>query len=142
MSGTGRANRSAIASTEGESMTTRPTSGPTAYVLDVNVFGGLGAVRSLARAGVLAVGVGVDSERFGFASRYGRSLQCPNPVTQPEELLRFFLHEGRQLAEPGILLPASDEFVLFLWRYRDELREYFRFSSSPPDIMEAGVNKR
>ncbi|MEA2527730.1 MAG: D-aspartate ligase [Thermomicrobiales bacterium] len=123
-------------------MTTRQGSGPTAFVLDINVFGGLGAVRSLARAGVPVVGLGVDPNRFGFASRYCRPLQCPNPVTQPEELLRFFLSEGRQLAEPGILLPASDEFALFLWRYRDELREYFRFSTCPPDIMEAGVNKR
>ncbi len=116
--------------------------GPTAYVLDINTFGGLGAVRSLARAGVPVVGVGVDPDRFGFATRFGAARQCPNPVTQPEELLRFFQREGGQLTEPGILLPASDEFVQFLWRYRDELQEQFRFSTASPDVMEAGFNKR
>jgi predicted ATP-grasp superfamily ATP-dependent carboligase len=120
----------------------RFASGPTAFVLDINVFGGLGAVRSLAREGVPVIGIAPDSSRFGFATRYGTAKQCPNPVTQPEDLLRFLLHEGRRLTEPGILLPASDEFVLFLWRYQDELRERFRFNTAPPEIMEAGVNKR
>jgi predicted ATP-grasp superfamily ATP-dependent carboligase len=123
-------------------MTTGYASGPTAYVLDINVFGGLGAVRSLARASVPVVGLGADPDRFGFASRFGTHKQCPNPVSQPEALLRFLQREGRQLSQPGILLPASDEFVLFLWRYRDELSEHFRFSTAPPEVMEAGVNKR
>ncbi len=123
-------------------MSTKNTGGPIAFVLDINVFGGLGAVRSLARSGVPVIGIGVHPDRFGFATRYCTSKQCPNPVTQAEELLRFFQREGRKLSEPGILLPASDEFVVFLWRYREELQEYFRFNSAPPDVMEAGVNKR
>lgn len=120
----------------------RSVSGATAFVLDINVFGGLGAVRSLAREGVPVVGIAPDASRFGFATRYGTAKQCPNPVTHPEELLRFLLSEGDRLTEPGILLPASDEFVLFLWRYRQGLGERFRFNTASPEIMEAGVDKR
>ena len=116
--------------------------GPVAFVLDVNTFGGLGAVRSLARAGVPVVGVGVDPDRFGFSTRFGTTAQCPNPVTHPDELLRFFQRRGSRLDQPGILLPASDEFVQFIWRYRTELSEYFRFNSASADVMEAGFNKR
>ncbi|MDP9382376.1 MAG: hypothetical protein M3Q29_20010 [Chloroflexota bacterium] len=52
------------------------------------------------------------------------------------------MDEGRQLDQPGILSPASDGFVLFVSRYRDVLREYFRFSLPSPDVMQAAVNKR
>ncbi len=116
--------------------------GPTAFVLDINVFGGLGAVRSLGRAGVPVIGLGTDSRRFGFATRYCTPKQCPNPVTQPAELVAFLREEGSRLAEPGILLPASDEFVLFLAHHGHELADLFRFNRLPPEIVEAGVDKR
>jgi predicted ATP-grasp superfamily ATP-dependent carboligase len=40
------------------------------------------------------------------------------------------------------LSPASDAFVLFLSRYRDELREYFPFNLPPADVVEESVDKR
>jgi predicted ATP-grasp superfamily ATP-dependent carboligase len=121
-------------------MTSAP--GPTAFVLDINVFGGLGAVRSLGRAGVPVVGLGTDPRRFGFATRFCTPKQCPNPVTQPAELVAFLREEGRRLDEPGILLPASDEFVLFLARHGHDLAGLFRFNRLPPEIVEAGIDKR
>jgi predicted ATP-grasp superfamily ATP-dependent carboligase len=62
-------------------------------------------------------------------------------VHEPDQLAEFLVNEGRQLSQPGILSPASDAFVLFLSRYRDVLREHFRFTLPPPDVMEAAVDK-
>jgi predicted ATP-grasp superfamily ATP-dependent carboligase len=120
----------------------RSDANPTAYVLDVNVFGGIGAMRSLGRAGVPAIGLGSDPQRFGFATKYGTTKQCPNPALEAERLLDFLLSEGQRLDRPGVLLPASDEYVLFLSRYEDELRPYFRFNNAIPGQMSVGVDKR
>lgn len=115
--------------------------GPTAFVLNVGL-AGLGAVRSLGRAGVPVVGLDPDPSHAGFASRYCKAKRCPHPVHEQDHLAEFLLNEGRRLDEPGVLSPASDAFVLFLSRYRGMLREYFRFSLPSPDVMEAAVNKR
>ncbi len=115
--------------------------GPTAFVLNVS-HAGLGAIRSLGRAGVPVIGLDPDPGHAGFASRYCTALQCPHPVQEPEALLAFLLDQGRMLSEPGILSPASDAFTLFISRYRDELRTYFRFNLPPSEVMEATVDKR
>lgn len=115
--------------------------GPTAFVLNVG-HAGLGAIRSLGRAGVPVIGLDPDPSHAGFASRYCTAKRCPHPVHEPERLVEYLLREGRQLSEPGILSPASDAFVLFVSRYRDELREHFRFNLPPPEVMEASVDKR
>lgn len=115
--------------------------GPTAFVLNVSL-AGLGAIRSLGRAGVPVIGLDPDPGHAGFASRYCTALQCPHPVHEPDALLAFLLDQGRKLSQPGILSPASDAFILFISRYRHELEAYFRFSLPAPDVMEAIVDKR
>lgn len=118
-----------------------PREGPTAFVLNVSL-AGLGAIRSLGRAGVPVIGLDPDPGHAGFASRYCTALQCPHPVHEPEALLEFLLDQGRKLPEPGILSPASDAFILFISRYRDELRSHFRFNLPTAEVMEAIVDKR
>ena len=103
---------------------------------------GLGAIRSLGRAGIPVVGLDFDPRNAGFASRYCSARRCPDPIQQPRELVHLLLTEGRRLDEPGILFPASDAFVLFCSRYRNELGRYFRFALPSADILEAVVNKR
>lgn len=115
--------------------------GPTAFVLNVSP-AGLGAIRNLGRASVPVIGLDPDPGHAGFASRYCTAKVCPHPVHEPDHLVEYLLREGRQLAEPGILSPASDAFALFVSRYRNELREYFRFNLPPPEVMEASVDKR
>jgi predicted ATP-grasp superfamily ATP-dependent carboligase len=115
--------------------------GPTAFVLNVS-HAGLGAIRSLGRAGVRVVGLDPDTSHAGFASRYCTALQCPHPVQEPEALLEFLLDQGRKLPEPGILSPASDAFTLFISRYRNDLQDSFRFNLPSPEVMEASVDKR
>jgi len=103
---------------------------------------GLAAVRSLGRAGIPVIGLDFNPRMPGFKSRYCTPKLCPDPVHQPDELLRCLMEEGKHLAQPGILIPASDAFVLFMARYRADLRQFFRFALPAGETMEAMVNKR
>lgn len=115
--------------------------GPTAFVLNLSL-AGLGAVRSLGRAGVPVIGLDPDPSRAGFASRYCTAKVSPHPVNEPDRLLAFLLREAEHLAEPGILSPASDAWVLFLSRHRDALMPHFRFNLPSPEVVEASLDKR
>lgn len=103
---------------------------------------GLGAVRSLGRVGVRVVGLHADSSAHGLKSRYCTSLTCPDPVSQPDELLEFLLDRGRTLDRPGILFATTDLFVLFVSRHRDALSECFRFAMPSADTIESVIDKR
>jgi predicted ATP-grasp superfamily ATP-dependent carboligase len=115
--------------------------GPVAVVLNVSL-AGLGAMQSLGRAGVPVTGLDPDTDHAGFVSRYGHSLKCPHPMHEPDQLAEFLIDLGKRLDQPGIISPASDAFVLFVSRYREVLREYFRFNVSPAQVMEAALDKR
>lgn len=114
---------------------------PTAFVLNASL-AGLGAIRSLGRAGIPVVGLDPDPTHSGFVSRYCDARQCPHPVHEPDRLVEFLVHEGKRLDQPGVLSPASDAFVLFISRYRDDVAPYFRFSLPSSEVMEAAVDKR
>lgn len=103
---------------------------------------GLGAIRSLGRRGISIIGIDSDPEMPGFKSKYCKAKLCPDPVHKPEELAEFLLKEGRKLEYPGIIIPASDAFVLFLSRFRNDLRAHFNFILPPVDVLEAIINKR
>jgi len=103
---------------------------------------GLGIVRSLGRLGIPVLGLDSDSRMPGFRSRFCIAKVCPDPVSEPERLLRFLLAEGRRLARPGVLFPATDAFVLFVSRYRDDLAPYFRYALPAAALVERLANKR
>lgn len=103
---------------------------------------GLGAIRSLGRLGIPVIGIDPDRDMPGFKSRCCKAKQCPDPVQHPHELVEFLLNEGRQLGQPGIIFPATDAFVLFLSRNRNELSAYFRFALPSVSVLEAIVDKR
>lgn len=103
---------------------------------------GLGAVRSLGRVGIPVIGLDCDADMPGFKSRYCTPKLCPHPVHEPQRLVEFLAEEGKQLDQPGVLFPASDAFVLFLSRYRDDLGAYYRFILPAAEVVEAVVNKR
>lgn len=113
---------------------------PTAFVLNASL-AGLGAIRSLGRAGVPVVALDPDPGHAGFVSRCCTARQCPHPVREPERLVEFLIDEGRRLDEPGVLSPASDAFVLFISRHRDALKDHFLFILPAPEVVEQSVDK-
>jgi D-aspartate ligase len=111
-----------------------------AFVLGMGVTG-LGVTRSLGEAGVRVTGVEVARWAPEFFSRYCDPLVCPSPDAEPERVLDLLLAEGEKLDRPAVLLPASDAFVRFMSRHRDELRRWFLFALPPPCVLEALVDK-
>lgn len=120
---------------------TRSKAAPAAAVLGLFATG-LGAVRSLGRAGIRVAGIDPDPSMPGFRSRYCDGYVCPDPVREPERLVDFLLHGGIPVERRPVLFPASDAFVLFLSRHRAALANLFRFALPDPAIVEALVDKR
>src|SRR5205823_5757120 len=114
---------------------------PTAYVggmFDT----GLAAMRSLGRNGIPVVGLDPDPRQPGFRSRFGTGAQCPDPVHEPDRLLDYLVAAGKRQDQPGVLLPSSDAWVLFISRRRAELEPYFRFALPSLEVVEATLDKR
>lgn len=103
---------------------------------------GWGVIRSLNKNGFRVVGFDFDRRMPGFTSNFCKAKLCPNPVHQPKELLGFLIAEKKRLTEPAILFPTSDAFVLFISRFRDELKQYFLFILPPEEVIELIINKK
>lgn len=102
---------------------------------------GLTAARCLGREGISVRGADVSTERPAFRSRYCKAQVCPDPLRQPDDLLRFLT---RQVGGSGqaVLLPTSDAFFLFLSRHRAALADRFLMNLPAEDVAESVVNKR
>ncbi|HWV92534.1 MAG TPA: ATP-grasp domain-containing protein, partial [Burkholderiales bacterium] len=77
-----------------------------------------------------------------FRSRYCTAEVCPDPLEQPDDLVRFLKHQVRDRSEKVVLLPTSDLFFLFLSRHRAQLADKFMMSLPAEDVAESVVNKR
>jgi len=111
------------------------------FVLDLGS-NGLGVVRNLRRQGIRTVAVDFKSQAPGLKSRYCKPLVAPDPVTQPDVALEFLLVQGRGLSDKGILYPTSDEYVLFVSRFRTQLERNFLFALPSEEVVESILNKR
>ncbi len=103
---------------------------------------GLGAIRSLGRAGIPVVGFDFDPDRLGFKSRFCHPVLSPNPVYEPENLVAVLLAKNKKCTEPPVLLPASDAYAQFISRFREQLQTAFLFILPPPDLLDAILDKR
>ena len=102
---------------------------------------GVQAAHSLARQGITVIGVDCDPRMPGCRSRYIQAKITYSPMEEPKKLLSWLVNQGRNLASPGILLPATDAYTLFISHYRDELSPYFHFALPAPDVVEALFDK-
>ncbi len=103
---------------------------------------GLAAARCLGRQGISVKGFDIGGKRAGFRSRYCRAEICPDPLQQPDDLVRFLRHQVRDELRKVVLLPTSDLFFLFLSRHRAQLADKFLMSLPSEDVAESVVNKR
>jgi D-aspartate ligase len=112
-----------------------------AFVLGMNETG-LTAARCLGREGISVRGFDIGAKRAGFRSRYCTAEVCPDPLEQPDDLVRFLKHQVRDRSQKVVLLPTSDLFFLFLSRHRAQLADKFMMSLPSEDVAESVVNKR
>ena len=113
-----------------------------AFVLGMNETG-LTAARCLGREGIAVKGFDIGAKRAGFLSRYCKATEvCPDPLEQPDELVRFLRRQVNDAAQKVVLFPTSDLFFLFLSRHRAQLADKFLMSLPSQDVAERVVNKR
>ena len=103
---------------------------------------GLGVTRSLGENSVPVKGFDYKIGGPGFFSKYAVTGLCPNPYGEPDRLCEFLVHQGKQLEDKGVFFPTSDEFVIFLSRYRNDLLPYFHIALPKVEIIESLLNKR
>jgi predicted ATP-grasp superfamily ATP-dependent carboligase len=85
-------------------------------VVDVGFVNGLGALRSLGRAGLPVFAVDHRPGALGFRSRYGERVLAPGPLEDEHGFIREVARLG-----PGVVFPTHDEGLGALARHRDEL---------------------
>ena len=112
-----------------------------ALVLGMNETG-LTAARCLGREGISVRGFDVGAGRAAFRSRYCAAAVCPDPLEQPDELVRFLTRQVGDGSQKAVLLPTSDAFFLFLSRQRARLADKFLMSLPSEEVAESVVNKR
>ena len=112
-----------------------------AFVLGMNETG-LTAVRCLGREGISVKGFDIAAKRAGFRSRYCSAKVCPDPLHQPDDLVRFLRQQVGDGSQKVVLLPTSDLFFLFLSRHRAQLADRFLLNLPSEGVAEDVVNKR
>ena len=117
---------------------------PIAIVLNMDQ-NGLGALRSLGRAGIVGYGVDWREDAIGFRSRYcTRKILISDPLRFPERAISELLDLGVSIdggKEKAVLLPTADYYVALISRNRELLSRYFLFNIPSAEILEGLVDK-
>jgi predicted ATP-grasp superfamily ATP-dependent carboligase len=89
--------------------------------------GGLGAVRTMGRAGVPVYAMTEDRFTPTAMSRYltNAIVTSASPGATDDVLLETFARVGRRIGRPAIALPTDDEAAIFLAEHRDALAPWF-----------------
>ena len=117
---------------------------PSTPVLVLNCkLGGLAIVRSLGMAGVECWGIDDKEDCPAFLSKYtrGRRLIGRFDESRPEAYLRAVLDAGDRIGRRAILIPTSDELVLWAARHYDVLSERFIFHRQDPEAIDRLTGK-
>lgn len=106
--------------------------------------GGVGAIRTLGRAGVPVYAVTEDRFTPAALSRHlaGRFVAKTTGVETASELLDLFSAIGKELDQPTIALPTDDEAAVFLAEHADDLAAWFILPEVPPDLPRRVASKR
>src|SRR3954452_5484639 len=112
---------------------------PAVVVGGIDNGGGLGLVRSLGPAGVPLIIVDQDAWAPALHSRYARKHVVPDLVGRP--LVRELLTLQASLNVRPVLFLTSDEAVLTVSQYRDELAAAYRLRLPDQDCLSALLQK-
>lgn len=101
---------------------------------------GLAAVRALAREGLPVTGFDYQPEEYGFRSRFGSPVRCPD-TADPFTLTQFLLDRARATGQRPVVYPTSDAFVAFLSEHRAELEPYVRHALPSHGAVAVALDK-
>lgn len=106
--------------------------------------GGVGAIRTLGRAGVPVYAVTEDRFTPAAVSRHlrGRFIAPTTGLEDDSRLLEIFTGIGKQLEQPTIALPTDDEAAVFIAEHADELSPWFITPDVEPGLARRLASKR
>ncbi len=106
--------------------------------------GGVGAIRTLGRAGVPVYAVTEDRFTPAAVSRHlHRRFVAPTTGFEDEErLLEIYSAIGRQLGRPTVTLPTDDEAAVFIAEHAADLAPWFISPAVPADLPRRLSSKR
>jgi predicted ATP-grasp superfamily ATP-dependent carboligase len=109
-------------------------------VIIMNMFySGLAIARDLAGTGVRVIGLSADKAAYGNFTRFCEVRFAPDSQTQPEMLAEYLKRAADEL-RGAVIFPTRDADVVFLDRYREELKDY-RISIPPRDCLARVLDK-
>jgi D-aspartate ligase len=89
--------------------------------------GGVGAIRTMGRAGVPVYAMTEDRFTPAAVSSYltGAIVATVSPTASNDAVLAGFAQVGSQIGRPAVALPTDDEAAVFLAEHRDALAQWF-----------------
>lgn len=119
---------------------------PSALVLGPPKFiGPLGVMRSLGRLGVPVYGLAHRRLSMANSSRYCAGTVDigvnGRPLGDASRLLDEFRKAGRRLGQGCVLIPASDEWAIFVACHADDLAGTYVFARNAPELVSALASK-
>lgn len=102
----------------------------------------LGPIRSLGRKGIKVYGFDAVKNNIGSFSRYCDFILCPDPKHEESNLLTFLKKFRASLYTDAFILPTNDNFVLFLSRNRQYLKDFYKFLLPNKTLVEQLNDKR
>ena len=115
---------------------------PPAVVCEVGWVNGLGAIRSLGRAGVRTVALDHRPWALGFRSRYALPVVAPDPLADQDGFISSLLALAEVLGRPAPIFPTHDEHLNALACRRDDLGDRFLYPFPSWDVLEPIQSKR
>jgi D-aspartate ligase len=115
---------------------------PPAVVCEVSWVNGLGAIRSLGRAGVRTVALDHRPWALGFRSRYALPVLAPDPLADQDGFISSLLALAEALGRRAPIFPTHDEHLNALACRRADLGDRFVYPFPSWDVLEPLQSKR
>jgi D-aspartate ligase len=103
-------------------------------------YSGLAIARDMAGHGVRVIGLSAHPNIYGNFTRFCEVRVAPNSQEQAEELVQFLLQAVGEL-HGAVIFPTRDLDVLFLDRYRTELKQHYRLAIPSAECLQRVLNK-
>ena len=103
--------------------------------------GGLDAARSLGKKGIEVYGIYTSNKEVGRFSRYCKAILFPPLKSNDKLFLEKIIELTKNFKRRAVLLPAHDEYINFISKYREVLSQYYLFMIPDGDFIEKLVNK-
>lgn len=111
-------------------------------VLKSSDYYGLGILRSLGRLGIPIYTVSDDPSAPAFLSRYCRASYVCDIARFTEESVGDLLDIGSRIGQRSILIPTTDDGVIFVVDHADALKQWFMFPNQEAGLVHSLCSKK